>query len=233
MRLHGAAATPRRRGASGTPPRARRPAVRSARRQYGRSEASPVSHTRRESAREYVADPALCFMFSSLSYCIMDSRTPGRSRVLLPGHTPPREPPAPHSHHNGSSSTQNPANSDIPIRNPRNATNSNPIKVICYPECANNVGTVDPSGFVTPTGQADGRSTPSSLSSTYAAALGMYDHSRLAGVPAFTAPGCDHAWTIALSRPTGIPLAWAQASHADSRLIVHMSLAGLRAARPQ
>ena len=180
-----------------------------------------------------MADPALCFMFSSLSYCIMDSRTPGRSRVLLPGHTPPREPPAPHSHHNGSSSTQNPANSDIPIRNPRNATNSNPIKVICYPECANNVGTVDPSGFVTPTGQADGRSTPSSLSSTYAAALGMYDHSRLAGVPAFTAPGCDHAWTIALSRPTGIPLAWAQASHADSRLIVHMSLAGLRAARPQ
>jgi hypothetical protein len=95
------------------------------------------------------------------------------------------------------------------------------------------VGTVDPPGFVAPTGQAAGRSTPSGPSSTYAAALGMYGHSRLAGVPALTAPGCDYAWAIAPRRLTVIPLASTQASHADSQLIVRMSLAGLRAARPQ
>ena len=116
-------ATPRRREASGAPAPGSADSSSISATSIWSSEAIPVSHTRRESAREYVADPALCFMFSSLSYCIMDSRTPCRSRVLLPGHTPPREPPAPHSHHNGSSSTQNPANSDIPIRNPRNATN--------------------------------------------------------------------------------------------------------------
>jgi len=96
------------------------------------------------------------------------------------------------------------------------------------------VGTVHPPGFVTPTGQAAGRSTPSSLSSTFAAALGMYDRSRLAGVPAFTAPGCDHAWAIAPRTLTVIPLVSAQASHAAGRLILRrLSLAGLQAARPQ
>ena len=67
-----------------------------------------------------------------------------------------------------------------------------------------------------------------------AAALGMYDRSRLADVAALTAPGCwDHASAIATRRFTVIPLASAQVSRADSRLIACMRLVRFRAARPQ
>ena len=118
-RLHVPRATPRRR---------ERPPARRSRASAASSSISATSiwsirsqpghHTRRESAWEYMADPALCFMFSSLSYCILDSRTPGRSRVLLPRPHPPRGPPAPPSHHNGSSSTQDPANPRHPYPKP-------------------------------------------------------------------------------------------------------------------
>ena len=71
----------------------------------------------------YMADPALCFMFSSLSYCILDSRTPGRSRVLLPDRTRPAA-----RQHRPATTTAVAAPRtqpipDIPIRNLRNATN--------------------------------------------------------------------------------------------------------------
>jgi hypothetical protein len=97
------------RGLRHADPGLRRPAVRSARRQYGRSEASPVI-TRGENP------PGNTWRIRHFASCFRHCRIASwiRERPAGPGYSsrphPPRGPPAPPSHHNGSSSTQDPAN---------------------------------------------------------------------------------------------------------------------------